>query len=97
MYTAGWIVIILEIILLLTWIYNIFLSRNGTDPAGKGLAKVFLFGLIGYIAAGILLLLLRQTWSTLLVFIMATIPLGIVIIGLWKQYGTGRKKPYQQG
>jgi len=96
MFIAGCIVIILEIILLLIWAYNIFLSPNGTDPAGKGLAMVFLFGLIGYIGAGILLLLLRQTWSALLVLIMAAIPLGIVIIGLWKQYGTARKKPYQQ-
>jgi hypothetical protein len=92
MFTAGWIIIALEIVLLLIWIYNIFLSTKGTDPAGKGVAMVFLIGLIAYIVGGVLLLLLRQTWSVLLVLIMGVIPLGIVIIGLWKEYGT--KKPY---
>jgi hypothetical protein len=94
MFIIGCIAITLEIILLLIWIYQIFLSPNGTDPAGQGIAMVFLLGLIAYIAGGIALLLLRQTWSMLLVLIMAAIPLGIVGIGLWKQYGTGRKKPY---
>jgi hypothetical protein len=92
MYTAGWIAIALEIFLLLIWVYHIFLSPNGTDPAGQGTAMVFLLGLIAYIAGGILLLLLRQTWSMVLVLIMAVIPLSIVAIGLWKEYGT--KKPY---
>ncbi|MEI9810533.1 MAG: hypothetical protein WDO16_23150 [Bacteroidota bacterium] len=40
MFTAGQIAIALEIILLLIWVYDIFLSKNGTDPAGKGMAVV---------------------------------------------------------
>jgi hypothetical protein len=92
MYTAGQIAIALEIILLLVWAYHIFLKPNGTDPAGKGIAMLFLLGLAGYIAGSTVLLLLRKTWSIWLVLIMAAIPLAIVIIGLWKEYGT--KKPY---
>lgn len=90
---AGYIVISLEIVLLLIWFYSIFIKTNGTDPAGKGMAIVFLLGLILYIVAGIVLVWIGKTWSLVLVLIMGAIPLGIVLIGLWKQYGN-RKSQY---
>lgn len=95
MLTAGWIIIILEITLLLVWIYSIFLKKNGTDPAGKGIAIVFLLGLIFYVIAGIVLMLVGRGWSIILVFLMGLLPLGFVIMGLWKQYGpSGEKQRY---
>lgn len=45
LFIAGWTTVVLEIILLLIWIYSVFFTRNGTDPAGKGLATVFIIGL----------------------------------------------------
>lgn len=90
MFTAGWIAIILEILLLLLWVYDVFFSRNGTDPAGKGTAIPFLLALVAYIVVGIVLMLIHRYWSTIVVLVMAVLPLGIVIIGLWKQYGPGR-------
>ncbi len=90
MFAAGWIAIILEILLLLLWVYAIFFSRNGTDPAGKGTAIPFLLALVAYIVVGILLMLVQRNWSTIIVLVMSVVPLGIVIIGWWKQYGPGR-------
>ena len=93
MVIAGWIVVLLEIVLLLIWFYSIFIKSNGTDPAGKGIAIVFLLGLIAYIIGGILLIWIGKAWSLILVLVMGAIPLGIVLIGLWKQYGN-RKRHY---
>ena len=92
MVTAGWIAILLEIILLITWIYNIFFKPNGTDPAGKGLAIAFVLGLILYIAIGIVLMLVQRTWSIVLVLMMASVPVVIVLIGVSRQYPTKRKE-----
>lgn len=91
LFIAGKIAIALELILLLVWAYSIFLKPNGTDPAGKGIAVVFLLCLAGYIAAGILLLLSKRFWPMVLVLVMAAIPLAIVIIGLIKEYGSARR------
>ena len=88
MITAGWIAIGLEIVLLLIWIYSIFFQPNGTDPAGKGTAMVFVIGLGIYIAGSALLLQMGRTWSVVLALVMAGIPLAIVVIGLWKKYGS---------
>jgi glucan phosphoethanolaminetransferase (alkaline phosphatase superfamily) len=90
MFAAGWIAIILEILLLLLWVYDVFFSRNETDPAGKGTAIPFLLGLVAYIVVGILLMLVHRNWSTIAVLVMAVLTLGIVIIGLRKQYEPGR-------
>lgn len=87
---AGKVAIALQIILLLIWAYSIFLSPNGTDPAGRGIAMVFLLGLVGYIVLGIFFLRLQKKWSLILVLVMAAIPLFIVIIGLIKEYGHRR-------
>lgn len=84
---AGKIAIALEVILLLIWAYSIFLKPNGTDPAGQGIAVVFLLGLAAYIAIGVFLLLYGRVWSQVLVLVMAAIPLAIVVIGLMKEYG----------
>jgi hypothetical protein len=93
MIIAGWVAIILEIILLMIWVYSIFFRTNGTDPAGKGIAMVFVLGLSAYIAAGILLMITQKTWSVILALVMAGLPLTIVFIGLWKQYGSRRNEP----
>ncbi|MEI9943330.1 MAG: hypothetical protein WDN26_03845 [Chitinophagaceae bacterium] len=92
MIIAGWICIALEILLLLIWVYSIFFTTNGTDPAGRGTATVFVIGLCIYIAASILLLLMGKTWSVVLVLVMAGIPLAIVCIGLGKKYGSPKKE-----
>ena len=94
MVIAGWTVIFLEILLLIIWVYSIFIKQNGTDPAGKGIAIVFLLGLIAYIIGGILLIWVGRNWSLILVLIMGAIPLGIVLIGLWKQYGNRKNQYY---
>ena len=94
MVIAGWTVVFLEIVLLLIWIYSIFIKPNGTDPAGKGMAIVFLLGLIAYIIAGAALVWIGKSWSLVLVLLMGAIPLGIVLIGLWKQYGNRKKQYY---
>ena len=91
LFIAGWTAVVLEIILLLIWIYSVFFTRNGTDPAGKGLATVFIIGLGIYIAAGVVLMLLQRSWSIILVLVMAAVPLALVIIGLLKKYGTGSR------
>lgn len=92
MITAGWITICLEIALLLVWVYSIFIRKNGTDPAGKGMAMVFLLCLILYVVAGIILMSIGTVWSLLLVLMMGLLPLSIVFIGLWKEYGPSRDK-----
>lgn len=38
MLIAGFTIILLEIVLLLIWVYSIFIKPNGTDPAGKEMA-----------------------------------------------------------
>jgi len=91
LFIAGMVAIALEVILLLIWAYSIFLKPNGTDPAGQGTAIVFLLALAGYIVAGVLLLLSKKFWPMVLVLVMAAIPLGIVIIGLVKEYGSAKK------
>lgn len=88
--TAGWICIALELILLLIWVYSIFGPRNGTDPAGKGMAQVFLLGLVTYIAAGVILMLIKDIRCTIAVLLMAAIPFTLVIIGLVKYYSSSR-------
>jgi hypothetical protein len=92
MVIAGWTVIFLEILLLIIWTYSIFIKPNGTDPAGKGIAIVFLLGLIACIIGGILLIWVGRNWSLILVLIMGAIPLGMVLIGLWKQYGNRKNQ-----
>ena len=94
MVIAGSIIIFLEVVLLLIWVYSIFIKPNGTDPAGKGMAIVFLLGLIVYIIAGVLLVWIGKGWSLVLVLVMGAIPLGIVLIGLWKQHGHRKSKYY---
>ena len=94
MVIASWTVICLEAVLLLIWVYSIFIKPNGTDPAGKGIAIVFLLGLIAYIIGGILLVWIGKTWSLILVLVMGAIPLAIVLIGLWKQYGNRKSQYY---
>lgn len=94
MVIACWTVIFLEIVLLLIWFYSIFIKPNGTDPAGKGIAIVFLLGLIAYIIGGILLVWIGNTWALILVLVMGAIPLAIVLIGLWKQYGNRKSQYY---
>jgi len=90
MIIAGWIAIVLEIVLLLIWVYSIFFT-NQTDPAGQGMAMGFVLALCIYIGVGVLFMWMQKTWSMILVLIMAAIPLSIVVIGLWKEYGTKRK------
>lgn len=87
MYQAAWIAIVLEIILLLIWIYSIFFQVNGTDPAGRGMAMGFVLALAAYIGASIFLLMLQRNWSVALALLMAGIPLVIVVVGLVKKYG----------
>jgi len=87
-HTIGWIAIAMEIILLMIWVYSIFFVKNGTDPAGKGIAMGFLIALCMWVGGGILLLLLQHTWSTVIVLIMAGIPLSIVVIGLIKHFSS---------
>ena len=94
MVIAGWTVIALEILLLIIWVYSIFIKPNGTDPAGKGIAIVFLLGLITYVIVGIVLIGLGKNWSLILALVMGAIPLWIVLVGLWKQYGH-RKNQYR--
>ena len=94
MVIASWTVICLEAVLLLIWVYSIFIKPNGTDPAGKGIAIVFLLGLIAYIIAGVFLVWIGKNWSLILVLVMGAIPLGIVLIGLWKQYGQRKNQYY---
>ncbi|MBC7850692.1 MAG: hypothetical protein H7Y31_13205 [Chitinophagaceae bacterium] len=85
---AGWIAIGLEIVLFLIWVYNVFGPGNGTDPAGRGMAQLFLIGLVTYILAGILLLRLESLWTSISVLVMSAIPLTLVIVGLVKYYGS---------
>jgi glucan phosphoethanolaminetransferase (alkaline phosphatase superfamily) len=95
MITAAWTVIILEIALLLVWIYSIFIKTNGTDPAGKGTAMVFVIGLILYIVAGMVLVWAGRTWSLVLAIVMGVVPMMIVAKGLWKEYGpSGKRENY---
>lgn len=78
LYTIGKIAIALQIILLLVWAYSLLIRPNGTDPAGEGTAMVLLLGFAGYIAIGILMLLTKRFWPTVLMLVMAAIPLVIV-------------------
>ena len=89
---AGKIVIGLQIILLLVWVYSIFLSPNGTDPAGEGTAIVLLLGMAAYIAIGIGLLMTGKTWALILVLVMAALPLGIAVTELVKNSASGNVK-----
>ena len=92
MVIASWIVIILEIFLLLVWVYSIFIKPNGTDPAGRGTAMVFVIGLVLYIVAGMALVWAGKTWSYILAIVMGVVPMYFVAKGLWKEYGPSRKK-----
>lgn len=83
---AGKIVIGLQIVLLLIWAYSIFLTPNGTDPAGGGTAIVLLLGMAAYIATGVALLMSGKTWALVIVLVMAALPLGIAINELVKNY-----------
>lgn len=92
---ASWTVIIFEMALLLVWVYSIFIKTNGTDPAGRGTAMVFVIGLILYIVAGMCLIWVGKTWSLILAIVMGIVPMSILVIGLWKEYGPSRnKEPY---
>lgn len=88
--TAGWICIALEAALLLVWVYHIFGPRSGMDPAGKGMAQLFLLGLVAYIAAGIVLMLVDDIRCTIAVLLMGAIPLTLIVIGLVKYRSSSR-------
>jgi hypothetical protein len=89
-HTAGWLAIVLEVVLLLIWVYSVFGPGNGTDPAGRGMAQVFLLGLLAYIAAGVVLMLVKDVRCTVAVLVMAAVPLTLVVIGLVKYYSSSR-------
>ena len=91
MLITGWIIVALEIILLLLWINDLFFSRNGTDPAGRGMAMFFLFALVAYVGVGILFMVIARPWSLLSALIMGALPLTIVVIGLVKQSRSKRQ------
>jgi len=88
--TAGWIAIGFEIVLLLVWVYSIFGPRSTTDAAGRGLAQVYIMGLLAYIGAGVMLMLVRDIRCTVAVLVMAAVPFTLVIIGLVKYASSSR-------
>ena len=90
MFIAGSIVLGLEIILFLIWMGSLF-SKNGTDPAGQGIAQLFVIGLLLYIGLGGYFLWLGKTWSLITMLLMGVVPMYFVAVGLWKE-GFGRKK-----
>ena len=83
---TGWLVIAIEVIVLLIWLYDVYGSRNGTDAAGKGLAMVYILALSAYIVIGMILLLINNKYCTIAVICMAAIPLLLVIYGLIRYY-----------
>jgi len=78
----AWAILGLETLLLGIWVWDIFFRRNGTDPAGKGFALVFLIGLILYILVGVVLMLVNKPGSIITVIIMGAVPLILVSYGL---------------
>ncbi len=91
LFIAGKIVIGIQIILLLVWVYSLFGSPNGTDPAGQGTAFTLLIGFASYIAVGVFLLLTKRTWPMISVLIMAAIPITIVV-SMWIKEWQNRER-----
>ena len=88
--SAGWIAIAIEVVILLFWVYSVFGPRSGADAAGKGLEEVFIIGLLAYIGALVILMLVRDIRCTVAVLVMAAVPLTLVIIGLVKYSSSSR-------
>jgi hypothetical protein len=86
LYKTGWIIIALEIVLLLIWIYSAFFSKNGTDAAGRGMATIYLLALGAYIVVGIILMLINNRYCTMIVILMAALPLLIIGYGLVRKF-----------
>jgi hypothetical protein len=88
MFIAVWIVIVLEIILLLIWAYQLFFSSNATDPAGSGIAQFLVILSAGYIGLGIYFMTLQKNWATVVALIMGLIPIAAVGYMLIKNYSS---------
>lgn len=83
---AGWIAVGLEIVLLLCWLYNVYGPNSGVDPAGEGIAQLFLIALSAYLLVSIVLMLRNTKTGTIVVLVMAGIPLILTVYGLWRYY-----------
>ena len=83
---AGWAAVALEGLLLTIWLYNAFGPNAGTDAAGRGIATPFLIALCCYLLVSVVLMLLHTRTCTIIVLVMAGLPLTVVVYGLWRYY-----------
>jgi cell division protein FtsW (lipid II flippase) len=91
-YQWGWIAVMLQTILLLAWLYNVYKPRNNkNDAAGKGLAKVFILALLVYVLIQAILMLMQNKYCAIVVLCMSAVPLLITVAGLIR-YATTRPK-----
>jgi hypothetical protein len=88
LYKLGWLAVILELVLLLVWLYSVYGPGKGTDAAGKGLAMIYLLALSGYILISMMLMLFNNRYCTITVLILTLVPLSLVIIGLLRHFIT---------
>lgn len=82
----GWIGIGLELILFLIWLFFTLFPGSGADPAGKGMAAGFTVALGIYILIGVLLMLCRVKFCTILAILMAALPLLYMLIGTTRHF-----------
>ena len=61
-YKTGWAAVSIEIIILLVWLYDAYVPKNGTDAPGKGLAGVYILALSAYTLIGIVLMLVNNKY-----------------------------------
>lgn len=89
LYQWGWIVILFQLALLGTWLYDVYKPKNNrNDAAAKGLAKLFILAFSVYIVIGIVLMLFRSEYCTIATLCMAALPLFITIVGLVRYFKT---------
>jgi len=85
-YKTGWLAIALEMVIVLTWCYNLYFAKNGTDAAGKGLGGLYVLALTVYVIIGVILMLVNNKYCTIAVLIMAALPLFVVVYGVTRYY-----------
>jgi len=93
-YLWGWILVGLQIVLLLLWVYDVYKPcNNRNDAAGKALAKVFILALLLYVLVEAILMLFKKPYLVVAVYCMSGVPVVITIIGLVR-YMKGRKREW---